>query len=312
MRFVIPHYRVSSVATLHYLLLTLFLCSISFGCAFVPVEDQLVSAKIDGSVTRNAGDCGETFPTPGRAETTVPPVGLASDRIAILDWNIYKERRMGWVNDFLRLSKGKDIILLQEALLSDELEKLLQQEKLYWNLNSGFSYGGAGTGVLMASPIDSLESCGLRYREPIVGLPKTILVNRYAVTGSTEDLTVVNVHGINITLGLDAYLAQFLALKKLLQGHSGPLIIAGDFNNWSDRRTAVIDLLVEDLALTSLVFGDEGRATFFGEPVDHILYRGLEPVSHVVHTVTSSDHNPISVIFRLALEPSLNQESIGQ
>jgi len=299
--------RLLPAATLHHALLVLFLCSISFGCAFVSVEDQLVSAKVDGSVIRTAGDCGETFSTPGGAAAVVSDEGLDPDHIAILDWNIYKEQRHGWADDFLRFSKGKNIILLQEALLSDELQKLLQQEKLYWNLNSGFSYKGMDTGVLAASTLDSLDSCGMRYREPVVGLPKTILVSRYVITGSAQKLAVANVHGVNITLGIEAYREQFLALKKLLQSHRGPLVIAGDFNNWNDRRTAVIDRLVEDLALTLLVFEDEGRTTFFGQPVDHILYRGLEPVSLLVHSVTSSDHNPISVTFRLAPEPSLRQ-----
>jgi len=282
------------------LLLILFFCTIASGCAFVLVEDQLVSAKAGEQVTRVDGSCGETFPVREAKGAAAAPAELAPDSIAVLDWNIYKEQRLGWMDDFLRFSRGKDIIFLQEASLSDELLELLQREKLYWNLNSGFKYKGVETGVLVASRIDSLESCGLRYKEPVVGLPKTILINRYAIAGSAEELVVANVHGINITLGLDAYRAQFKALGDLLKNHSGPLIIGGDFNNWNDKRTAVIDLLVEDLSLTSMPFENGGRATFFGEPVDHILYRGLDPVSHMVHPVASSDHNPISVTFRLA------------
>ncbi len=223
---------------------------------------------------------------------------LDPDSIRILDWNIYKGQRAGWESDLIRLGGEKDILLLQEAPLNDELQELLQQNNLYWSLNSAFRYRGVETGVLVASAIQPLGSCGIRYNEPIIGLPKTILVNRYGITGSQDELLVATVHGINITLGIGAYRAQFQALRDVLQQHEGPLILAGDFNNWNDKRTAVIDLLVEDLSLSVLPFEDEGRTLFFGDPVDHILYRGLKPVAHAVHPVISSDHNPISVTFR--------------
>jgi len=78
------------------------------------------------------------------------------------------------------------------------------------------------------------------------------------------------------------------------------MILAGDFNNWSEKRTRIMDYLTKNLSLQALEINDEGLTTFLGDPVDHIFYRGLEVVTHAVHTVTSSDHNPISVTFRLA------------
>ncbi len=282
------------------ILLTIVFCCIIFGCTFIPEQEQLVSAKVDGPLIRSNGNCTESTLTYGKGKIEAPLPGFAPDSIAILDWNMYKGQRKGWGKDFLRFSRGKDIVLLQEASLNDELQELLQQKNVFWNLNSAFRYKGVETGVLIASTVEPLGSCGIRYNEPIVGLPKTILINRYGIIGSDDELWVVTVHGINITLGTYAYKAQFQALGDILKRHRGSLILAGDFNNWSDGRIAVIDHLIEDLSLSVLPFKDEGRTNFFGDPVDHILYRGLEPVTHVVHPVTSSDHNPISVTFRLA------------
>jgi len=291
--------RIRRVDIPRSLLMAAFFCYFTLSCAFIPEQEQLVSAKVGEAVTRSNGNCAENVLVYSALKTTTPSRGLAADRIAILTWNIYKGQRTGWESDFLRFGRDKDIILLQETPLNDELQKLLQQRDLYWNLNSAFSYGGIETGVLIASSIEPSDSCGLRQNEPVIGLPKTILINRYTIDGSSKKLLVANVHGINITLGVGAYSAQFEALGKILQKHDGPLILAGDFNNWSEERMTIIDSLVEDLSLTVLPFDGEGRTLFFGDPVDHILFRGLEPVAHLVHPVTSSDHNPISVTFRL-------------
>lgn len=299
MRFVNLFNRLSPAAVPNSALLAVFFCCITFGCVFIPEQEQLVSAKVNALLTRSNGSCTETALAYGDVGITTQRAELSPDSIAILDWNIHKGKDKGWESDFLRFSMKKDILLLQEAPLNDELQYLLQQKQLYWNLNSAFKYRGVETGVLVASTIEPLGSCGMRYTEPLIGLPKTILINRYAIAGAKDELLVATVHGINITLGIGAYKAQFQALADVLQQHKGPLILAGDFNNWSDKRTAVVDFLVDDLSLSALPFENEGRTTFFGDPVDHFLYRGMEPVAHMVHPVTSSDHNPISVTFRL-------------
>jgi len=87
--------------------------------------------------------------------------------------------------------------------------------------------------------------------------------------------------------------------REPLLNHSGPLILAGDFDNWSDGRSAIIVKLINRLSLQAVSFDGERRVKFLGEPVDHILYRGLKPLNREVHLVKSSDHNPISVSFRL-------------
>jgi endonuclease/exonuclease/phosphatase (EEP) superfamily protein YafD len=271
------------------------------GCAFTPEQEQFVSAGFGEKLTRSSGNCQESTLFEGGQKEVPSPVGLDPARIALLDWNIYKERRVGWERDFLRFSSEKDIIVLQEASLTEDLLQLFKAKQLYWNFNSAFRYKGVETGVLTAARLKPHGSCGMRYNEPVIIFPKTIIVSRFPISGSREQLLVANVHGINITLGIEAYQKQFDALLAVLQKHKGPLVLVGDFNNWNDKRTGVVDLLAEKLSLRVLAFGDGGRTRFFDKPVDHVLFRGLEPVAHTVHSVTSSDHNPISVTFRLGL-----------
>lgn len=273
-------------------------CLILFACASVPRHEQLLSTEFSSSPQKSDGTCTESIFVVEKK--LVSTAALSPESISIFDWNIYKGSLEGWDNDFLRLSAGKDIVLLQEASLDERMEEVLRQQNLYWNLNNAFLHKGNETGVLLASTIPSIASCGQRTREPIVGVPKTILIARYAIKNSEEELLVANIHGINITLGTASYQKQFDDLETILQKHNGPLIVAGDFNNWSDGRSAIMTNLANRLSLQKLTFEDELRTTFFGDPVDQIFYRGLKPLNFEVHLVESSDHHPISVNFRLS------------
>lgn len=279
-----------------YLLLLVYLLT---ACSRTPLQEQFVSGGGGIGLSRSEGNCERIILSGVRPESSVAENGVNPEKITLLNWNIYKGKKSGWLDDLQYFTRNTDILFLQEASNNAQLRELIQSQDLYWYYNSAFEYWGVETGLLTASPEQPVESCGLRTDEPIIGLPKTMLVSRYAIKGSSETLLVANVHGINFTLGIAAYKKQFNSLQKLLQHHQGPVVVAGDFNNWSLKRVAVVNQMVDDLSLTPLFFEDEGRTTFFGAPVDHILYRGLEVTQHRSYEVTSSDHNPIEVTFRL-------------
>ncbi len=280
------------------ILLSLLFGGLLFGCTSISEQEQLISIKRDGVVTRSNGDCSKTKSNKIQTEISLP--GFSSDSISIFDWNMHKGKNQNWTLDFLNLSHGKDIIFLQEASLTEKLKQILHGNTMVWNMNAAFKYKGVETGVLFASTIQPLSSCGLRQKEPLIRIPKTILINRYKITDSTQVLLTANIHGINFSPGTGSYQEQFTRLLDILEMHEGPMILAGDFNNWNTKRTSIVKHLAERLSLQALMFNNEGRTTFFGNSVDHIFYRGLEVVTHAVHQVISSDHNPISVIFRLA------------
>ena len=62
--------------------------------------------------------------------------------------------------------------------------------------------------------------------------------------------------------------------------------------------TVVLEL-AERLSLESLDYTIHNRTSVFGNALDHVFYRGLEPMEHDTWFVTSSDHNPTRVSFRV-------------
>jgi len=288
---------------LHHPLYVLLLLFTLAGCAGIPVENQFVSLQSGFSEVRNTGICNDTSFNPDGEQLEVSQQGLAADYISLLNWNIYKGKERGWQEDLQRLGGKSNIVLLQEALLNREFNSFFIEHGFSWNFNSAFRYKGDESGVLLASSVTPIESCGLRQREPIIRIPKMIVVSSFAIKNSRQQLLVANVHGINFTTGTGAYKEQFEKLQRVLEAHSGPIVLAGDFNDWTEGRSQIVARLAEALSLTVLPFEQEdSRTRFFGDPVDHIFYRGLEPVQFDVHAVSSSDHNPISVAFRLEEE----------
>ncbi|WP_163336395.1 endonuclease/exonuclease/phosphatase family protein [Desulfopila sp. IMCC35008] len=271
------------------------LCN-AMACSIIPNSRSFVIGKDDVTQIRKNKDCRQMPPEPAEPINHQP--GISPDRISILSWNIYKGQREGWQDDLLRLGETSDILFLQEATLNEELHAFLGEHNHYWNFNSAFSFIGVESGVLVAAGIPPLESCGMRQNEPVIGLPKTTLVNIYQMTDSDVKLLVANIHGINFSLGMGAYRKQIDDLQAVLRNHVGPIILAGDFNNWSAKRNKVITNLVNQLNLNQLAPEEENRTRVFGDAVDHVMYRQLIPVSHVAHKVSSSDHNPLTATFR--------------
>jgi endonuclease/exonuclease/phosphatase (EEP) superfamily protein YafD len=224
---------------------------------------------------------------------------LDPERISVLNWNIYKEQRENWMTDFKRYSYKHDVVMIQEAHLGEDLKSVLDKQHQYWTLNTAFHYQDKATGVMTASRVKPVHSCGQSTAEPFIRFPKTSLVSYYPVKGMNENLLVANIHGINFTLGVGVYREQIEKLYAVMKYHKGPVVLAGDFNTWSDARMQIVDDLARRLSLDSLDYTSHNRTVVFGNPIDHVFYRGLEPLEHDTWHVTSSDHNPTRVSFRV-------------
>jgi endonuclease/exonuclease/phosphatase (EEP) superfamily protein YafD len=222
-----------------------------------------------------------------------------------LNWNVYKGQRENWQDDFRQYSNMHDILIIQEAHLDNATEELLDKTHRYWTLNTAFYLNDAVTGVMNASKVKPLYSCGQRTAEPLIRLPKTGLISYYPVAGQVEYLLVANLHGINFSYGVDVYKHQLNELYEAMRYHQGPIILAGDFNTWSDERMQVLMDYVDRLSLSALDYTSHNhtRTLVFGNALDHVFYRGLELVEHNTWYVTSSDHNPTSASFRIKPQP---------
>ncbi len=272
-------------------------------CFSIPAQTRLVSGTTNTSIETVAepvpAECSLENMQAALVNPAKPMQLLDPDKISIINWNIYKAQKDNWAADFKTFIKGQDLVLIQEAVNRPDIIKLLTARQPYWQLNTGFYYEGAEAGVLIAATVPPIFSCGLRTTEPIIRVPKTVLINLYPLANSKQVLLVANIHGINFTLGTDTYDQQIMAMDLIIKQHKGPMIIAGDFNSWSDARLAIVNAMTEKLSLKKLNYVSENRVRIFGNAIDHVFYRGLDVIAEETLKVSSSDHNPIKVSFRL-------------
>ncbi len=180
--------------------LMVYLLALLQGCSVLP-QPYLVSGPEPHRASANTvrscePDLLGRFPTDIKnALSTLDPAGFN-----LMNWNMLKGGRRGWRKDFVRLSRGSDVILLQEAYLSDELHDTLSSAKSNWNLATSVRYWGRESGVLTASEIAPEVICIHRFDEPLLNTPKTSLFTRFSMSPRQPYLVIVNVHAVNFTL----------------------------------------------------------------------------------------------------------------
>ena len=243
--------------------------------------------------------CHKDLVVSGRNPTPVRTVGLDASGFSMLSWNIQKENQAGWDSDFERLSRNTDLVIIQEAYLTNDLRQLLARGPYYWHLVTAFEYQDVKAGVLTAATIEPDFVCPLRAAEPMIRLPKTILITRYPLSNTNRSLMVANIHMINFTPNLSAFYEQAHQMSEILSEHQGPMILSGDFNTWSEERLAIINDMAVNLGLAPVNFNTELARKVFGHTDDLVYYRGLTVEETRVVEVSSSDHNPMLVRFRL-------------
>ena len=292
------------VLRIHTLLICLLSLLLVSGCVSISASHFTVAENgLTCSIKADCQCATSTLPE-SYLDTVTDHAGLDPERITLLNWNVHKETGAQWQKTLRLLLPGVDLLTLQEAALTDELRDILGRTVAgSWILASAFTQSGNHTGVLTASRIKPDFFCSFRVAEPVIIVPKTVLITRYPIVGTNKTLLLVNLHMVNFSLATTAYRAQLHNAFSLINKHQGPLLIAGDFNSWSDGRMEIIQHFADGLGAESVDFSEDNRVTFFGHPLDHIFYRGLEQVEAVVSPVQVSDHNPMLVSFRLAGEP---------
>ena len=232
----------------------------------------------------------------GGFDTELPhmhsPDQALSFPIRLLNWNILKLKRDAWELDLQRFSYSANLVLLQESTNDERLQRHLEHLSFH-SLAPGYVKGEQQTGVYTASTVRPVSSCYQQQMEPWLRSPKAVQISRYLLKDHHETLLVVNIHSINFAWGLTEYKQQLNAVEVALASHQGPVIMAGDFNTWSNKRLKVL----QDFAAASLLepvrFQYDQRTRFLSNALDHIFVRGLRvSVNHVWKTV-ASDHNPL-------------------
>ncbi|CAH0992313.1 hypothetical protein SIN8267_02432 [Sinobacterium norvegicum] len=226
------------------------------------------------------------------ANTDKTQLARLDQRFSVLIWNLQKAQQPALLPELKALSADKDLLLLQEATLSPPLiEKIEREHQLYFA--PGYQTAGQDTGVLTASRVEPIGRCNLSSMEPLLRTPKATALSLYAIAGSEQKLLVINIHGVNFSIGIEALKAQIQQSIDWVSEHRGPIIFAGDFNTWSDERQALVDGYAEQLGLRPLSFEQDFRTTVFDLALDHIYVRGLTVVATSTVATTTSDHNPL-------------------
>lgn len=226
---------------------------------------------------------------------------LSAEHLHVANWNLFKGQRSGWHREIEELNHASTLFVIQEAPHHDTLTSSLG-DKHAWRFSPGYHNGTVQTGVLTAAGAAPNLSCRLQHIEPWLGTAKASLITRYRLKGSSKELLVANIHSINFTFGTRAFSRQLDDLVELLSKHSGPMILAGDFNTWNIRRLEILESRVSALKLQAVEFDSTKVKRFFGYPLDHIFYRGLHLKNKRVKPTEFSDHNLLVASFQLPRE----------
>ncbi|WP_407331165.1 endonuclease/exonuclease/phosphatase family protein [Enterovibrio sp. 27052020O] len=204
-------------------------------------------------------------------------------------WNIYKQQLDGWEAELSELSKHNAIILLQEAQSKPQLLRYIEREGWHSNQAYAFAINGEIAGVMTLSEVIPRKVCAYTKVEPYLRLPKSALYSAFVLSNG-KMLSVINLHSINFTFGVEEYREQLHSLVEAVSDIEGPLIIAGDFNTWSDERLDVVRKELERLGLKEAQYDSDDRLTVFGHPLDHLFYRELELDVSLSKETSASDH----------------------
>jgi endonuclease/exonuclease/phosphatase (EEP) superfamily protein YafD len=217
----------------------------------------------------------------------------------LLSWNIQKAQNPGWDADLRELGSDRDLLLIQEASTQALIARVLPRV-FFQAFAAGYTTRSQTTGVLTLSTVEPSLQCNLTAWEPWLGTPKATNITEYPLADSLQRLLVINLHAVNFTVGLEDYINQIEALSPLLDTHQGPLLVAGDFNTWSESRRNHLAGFMAEKRFLAVKFSPDHRTTFWDLPLDHLYLRGLRALEARVVQVESSDHNPLLVTLQIS------------
>ncbi|MFP5519394.1 MAG: endonuclease/exonuclease/phosphatase family protein [Bdellovibrionia bacterium] len=223
---------------------------------------------------------------------------LSQDEHKLLIWNIYKANRAGIAQDLKKLTEGSEFIFLQEALQQNRnnwLEALAGfQLHLVNNFESRLNQQITGVGLASTTPSHSQQI--LRTQEREFGgffTPKSALFSVYKI----EDQAVlfVSVHVLNFVTQ-KAFIKNIEEIVQKVDSFKGPVIVAGDFNTWSQGRWQVLNDIMKILHLIWVPIENDNRLL----KLDHAFVRGFDVThSKIENGTKTSDHFPLVMSVRL-------------
>lgn len=272
-------------------------------CNVVPEKAAITDANHPAKVYTNSDTCKEAVALPAPFTANGFSNGKELD---LLSWNIQKGSQPGWLKDLKNMARNAHLVLLQEALLVDDM-KNPRGENTFWSFSPGYHGKNHSTGLMTISPVSPDIICSLQATEPWLNTPKAASIIRFPIKNSSQSILLVNAHAVNFAFGLEEFKAQVDAVARVLSVHEGPMILSGDFNTWKDTRLELLSDVVARLGLSVVEFTPDQRTQWFGSYLDHLFVRGFEVIKADAPEVTSSDHNPLMA--RLLLRTDRQHEA---
>ena len=233
---------------------------------------------------------------------------LDPNSIKVLVWNLYKGEKKNFARDFKKLSRDKDILLLQEGYLDNHMTPTLENmTDFQFDMGVSFIYkkkNHTKTGSFIGSKVKPEEVSFRRTSdlEPFIKTPKTTTHAYYPIAGTDKTLLALSIHGINFA-NHQAFVNHVNLSVDLIQNHDGPIIYGGDFNTRTKKRTRHLKRLMTSLGLKESTFRNDKRmrAVKVGQYLDHVFTKGLlVRDAEVLKDIKSSDHK--AMILDLVLD----------
>ena len=227
------------------------------------------------------------------------PREITQKTFRLLVWNLHKGQDAGWQQALNRLAQGRDLLLLQEVLNTQELATQYSSRFPTALYASAFAYLQQQSGVEILSQFAPHFYCAGAKSEPWIRIPKVGAAMSVPLAHG-QALLLVNVHLINFEMYPTAYEEQLRTLMQLVAQHQGPLVLSGDFNSWNGYRAQIIREVINEFGLEEVSFAQDHRLRFLGNPLDHIFVRGLNVLNATTEPTESSDHAPLLLEVELA------------
>ncbi len=166
---------------LSLVVVTIAALTILSGCVSIPTQLIITSEDENGVRIEKPSACKDNDLTE-LAESSAE-AALNPDGFRVMAWNTLKGKRSGWANDFRRLADEYDVVVLQEAQLDNQLRRLLAASDYHWHMSTAFLMNEHDIGVLTASKVTPQHACSLSTKEPVIRVPKRIMVSGYPLSG---------------------------------------------------------------------------------------------------------------------------------
>ena len=188
-------------------------------------------------------------------------------------------------------------MLLQEAKYTKQVP--FELHEFSYALASNIETSKHLYGVMTAARIkfETVETKLTTKREVGVMTHKSQLITKHRLPNG-QTLHIVNIHAINF-VSAKLFIHEMEMIKEKVKQIEGPVIIGGDFNNWTDKRAHLIEEYREELGFKQAEIIEKRHIKhLFAKPLDHIFYRGITLLhAEAIDTGRVSDHNPIYATF---------------